>query len=81
MINCEEAARIVSEMKDRKVPLLQRGQMWFHLALCAMCRTYRRQLDMISQLSQRAGNAVMHSDGAPALSEGCKQRIKKNLTS
>lgn len=80
MLDCKETAKLVSEMKDRRVSLRQRIEVWFHLAACTLCRTYSKQIDLLTRFSRRAGNAVMKTDSGPKLSEDCKQRIKSRMT-
>jgi hypothetical protein len=54
-----------------------------HLAMCALCRGYRKNLDMLSLIAARAGDAVMsafgRTDGDLALSAASKQRIQDEL--
>jgi len=56
-----------------------------HLAMCALCRGYQKNLDMLSRIAARAGDAVMSklsfgaNDEDLVLSTSCKQRIKDEL--
>ena len=81
MMNCEEIAKLVSEQKDRKLPFHRRIGMRFHLGMCKMCRLYRRQLEMLSRISSRAGEMELSASGpsGPGLSEPAKERIRKHL--
>ncbi|MBU0498576.1 MAG: zf-HC2 domain-containing protein [Gammaproteobacteria bacterium] len=47
MLNCKEAARLVSEGMDRKLGLGERLSLGLHLALCRGCRHFRRQADFL----------------------------------
>lgn len=47
MLNCKEAARLMSEAQDRPVTP---GELWrlrLHLAFCRGCRAYRQQMDFL----------------------------------
>jgi len=79
MKNCQEVARLVSEMKDHPLPWRQRLTVWFHMAMCRMCVTYRRQLDLISRLSRGMGTLAAADAEDETLSPECKQRIRDAL--
>ena len=83
MITCQDAARLISEEKDHPLSLGQKLGLKMHLAFCALCRGYRKNLDMLSLIAARAGDAVMsafgRTDGDLALSTATKQRIKDEL--
>jgi hypothetical protein len=83
MITCQDAARLISEEKDHPLSLGQKLGLKMHLAMCALCRGYRKNLDMLSLIAARAGDAVMsafgRTDGDLALSTATKQRIKDEL--
>lgn len=83
MMNCEDAARLISESKDIDLPWHRKLGLRFHLALCKICRIYNAQMDMLSRISARAGELAGADPKAPAgpsLSHDCKNRIKKRLT-
>ena len=84
MITCQDAARLISEEKDHPLSLGQKLGLKMHLAFCALCRGYRKNLDMLSLIAARAGDAVMsafgRTDGDLALSMATKQRIKDELS-
>lgn len=83
MMTCAEASRLISERKDHPLTLRQRIGLRLHLAMCAMCRGYKKNLDMLSRIAARAGEAVMTSFGRTdddlALSGATKQRIREEL--
>jgi hypothetical protein len=79
-MNCQEVARIVSEMKDRPVSWRARLTVHLHLAMCRMCQTYRKQLDLISRVSRAAGDLVMDRSTSTTMSEDAKERIKQKLS-
>jgi hypothetical protein len=79
MMNCQEIAQLVSEMKDHPVTRRQRLSVWLHLTMCRMCATYRKQLDFISRLSRGMGDPVTTRGGDETLSPECKQRIRDAL--
>ena len=43
MISCKEATNYISQKEEGKLSLLQRWQLWRHLAVCRFCRLFNRQ--------------------------------------
>ena len=79
MMTCKEAAQLISESKDRKLPLRSRMGLRFHLVMCKLCMGYKKQLDLISHLSSRAGDAVMNASSG-GLTSDAKERLKERLS-
>jgi hypothetical protein len=85
MKSCKEIARLVSEQHDRQLPLRERLQVKLHLAVCALCRRFAKQIDFIGRLTRRAGEADPGSlvvEGAvyeETLSSDVKTRIKQEM--
>lgn len=80
-MTCKEAARLVSEKKDRDLPWYSRLKLRLHLAFCAACSHYRDHLEMISQISAAAGELFFKRPMPSSLAEvtplspAAKQRI------
>jgi len=79
MMTCKEAAQLISESKDRSLSLRTRIGLRFHLVMCGLCTKYHRNLDVLSRLSKRAGEAVMNASSA-GLSADAKKRMKERLS-
>ena len=83
MMSCEKAARMISEGKDRPLSFREKLGLRMHLAMCAMCRNYEKNLLMLSQIAARAGDAVMsafgRTDTSLALPSTSKQRMQNKL--
>jgi len=47
MIDCREAARLVSRAMDERLPLWQRLRLRLHLALCDACSNFSRQVRLL----------------------------------
>lgn len=43
-LSCREVTRLVSQMQDTPVPLLQRIKLRLHLAICDGCTRFERQV-------------------------------------
>ena len=44
---CNEAARRISEQHDAPLSGPARLGLWFHLAICAQCKRYSRQISLV----------------------------------
>lgn len=44
MLTCREAARLISDSMDRKLPLRQRVSLRIHLLMCKLCPRFREQI-------------------------------------
>jgi hypothetical protein len=66
-MRCLESARLLSERRDRALPLRKRVGLRAHLFLCALCRAYEKQLVAVCSIAHQAGiEASSHSPGLPA---------------
>jgi hypothetical protein len=85
MMTCKEAAQLISEERDHPLSFGQKFGLRMHLALCELCRGYKKNLEMLSSIAARAGEAVMTRlpiGGAEedlVLSAARKHRIKEEL--
>ncbi len=58
MMSCQEAAQLISEDRDRSLRFGEKMGLRFHLVFCALCRGYKKNLDLLSRIAARAGEAV-----------------------
>ncbi len=85
MMSCQEAAKLISEERDRSLRFGEMLGLRFHLVFCALCRGYQKNLALLSRIAARAGEAVMSrlqfgvGDEELVMSTSCKQRIKDAL--
>jgi hypothetical protein len=49
MLNCHDATRMISESQERRLGHMERVSLRLHLALCAACRRFERQLPLLRQ--------------------------------
>lgn len=73
-MRCLESARLLSERRDRTLPLRKRVGLRVHLFLCALCRTYEKQLIAVCSIAHQAG--AQPSSHSPALPPDRKQAIR-----
>jgi hypothetical protein len=76
-MRCLESARLISERRDRSLPLRKRVALRIHLLICALCRTYEKQIAAVCGVSRRAG--IEASSHSPSLPPHRKQSIQDAL--
>ena len=85
MLKCQEVGRLISEQRDRELPLSQRLGLRMHLMLCSLCRTFSKQLALLARFSKAAGESgpgslLAHGELLQeTLSLEAKSRIKASL--
>jgi hypothetical protein len=47
IIDCREAARLISQNADRPLPLARRLQLRLHLLICDACSNFSRQVQQL----------------------------------
>jgi hypothetical protein len=52
-LNCEQAARLLSENQDVELYWWERTGLRLHLLYCRYCKRYHQQLDLMRQLFRR----------------------------
>jgi len=74
-LNCKDAARLLSEKRDRRLSWRTRISLRFHMLACKMCQIYGAQLGAVSRVCQEVG--VRAEDNCPeCLSDEHKRRMK-----
>jgi hypothetical protein len=53
MMTCKEAAALMSQSMERKLGWTEHLGLRLHLAICAGCAHYRRQLDVLREACRR----------------------------
>jgi len=49
MLNCKQATRLLSDARERELRLGERVQLKLHLAICAGCANFRKQMDFLQR--------------------------------
>ncbi len=76
MLSCREAARLVSEGLDHKLPWTRRLSLRTHLMMCGACSLFRRQVEGLDRLARRRFGEFDLTEVDAALSPEVRQRIK-----
>jgi Putative zinc-finger len=81
MLSCKDAAALVSESLDRRLPLGQRIALRMHLIFCRFCRRFSRQVLFLKEVAGRVkkGKAGEESPVSDSLSAEAKEKIEQAL--
>jgi hypothetical protein len=78
---CRDAARLLSESMDHRLPLAERVGLRVHLLLCGLCRRYGRQLIFLRRLVEVFAK-IAETPATPVASEMSQEaraRIRERL--
>jgi len=82
VLNCRQAALLISQNIDRDLSLWRRMLLYVHLGVCRSCRVVRRQLTRIKDESRATGiredELVSHVD-RPGMPPEMRQKLKDRL--
>jgi hypothetical protein len=80
MLTCKDASQLMSQSFDRRLGLMERAGLRFHLLICKSCQVAYRQLDFLHQLCKKiAAESVDITLMQPGLSAAAKMRILQEL--
>lgn len=84
MLSCKEAASLVSQSLDERLPLWKRLQLHVHLWLCRMCRAFATSLRVLREgirYHLQMGQSPSEFPGEWQLSPASRERIKELVRS
>lgn len=80
MLTCKDASQLMSQSFDRRLGLMERAGLRFHLLLCKSCQLAYKQLDFMHQLCRRiAAEPADINSPQPGLSAEAEERILNEL--
>lgn len=78
-LSCKDAARLLSEKRDRRLPWRTRITLRLHMLACKMCKIYSAQHGVVSHVCKEAG--IRAEDMCPGeMSEERKRRMKEAIS-
>ena len=77
LIDCREATQLTSAELDRPLTRRERIRLSLHRLLCAPCRFYRRQLELLRNQAAK----LAESSPDVGLDEQARERIRTHLRS
>ncbi len=76
-INCKDAARLMSESKDRSLTFSERIGLFIHKHLCKPCVKFDEQIEHLHQMGKSIGDNI--NDSSARLNQIAAARIRKNI--
>jgi formate dehydrogenase maturation protein FdhE len=78
---CKNVAPLYSYALDRKLTLLERFRIRFHLLTCNACTSYLKNLNFMHDVFHTQAEQIESENLHVSLSQDAKERIKANLKS
>lgn len=80
MKSCQEIAQLVSESHDRRLSMMDRFHVRVHMMLCAVCRSFSKQISAMRRIVARMGrdDELGHFDRC--LSDDARARMRAVLS-
>jgi hypothetical protein len=80
MLSCRKASELASRSLDRPLTAGERITLTLHLAICGICRRYRRQIMFISRAAREMSRPGMDARAPETgLSETARQRCRRAI--
>lgn len=80
-ITCKDTSPVISEMLDHPVSSAKYWRARIHLAMCGVCRYYKTQLEIMTQLTQELASEDSPAKMDVIMSPKSKAELKKVLKS
>jgi hypothetical protein len=84
MLSCKDVSKRVSESLDYQLPFHERLGLWMHLAMCRLCRRFRKNMLHVHEVvreSVDANDTIDSSHKVVSLTDDARDRIKRKLKS
>jgi len=79
MMTCKDASHLVSEGQDRPLGFRERWSLRMHLWMCANCRRFARQLDLMRKAMRLPGWRAEDDVPGADLTPEARERIRNTL--
>lgn len=79
MLTCKDASRLVSEGQERKLGFRERLGLRLHLWMCAQCRRFERQIQLLRRALQRMAAQTDVEAQTTSLTPEARERIRKAI--
>ncbi|MBI1389844.1 MAG: hypothetical protein GC154_15500 [bacterium] len=79
MFSCKKASHLISASLDRGLTAGERFSLRFHLAICGMCRNFRKHVYFLHDMKDQWPTAAdsLHSD--ESLTDEARERIQNEI--
>lgn len=79
VLTCKDASHLISERQERPLTLRERLGLRLHLMICAYCRLYERQVDLMRRALRELGRRAGQDAAGHELTPEARERIRKAL--
>lgn len=79
MLTCKDASRLVSERQERKLGFRERLGLRIHLWMCAQCRRFEQQIQLLRRALQRISAQTDVEVQTTSLAPEARDRIRKAI--
>lgn len=76
MLSCKKAAALSSQALDRRLSMREQAALYVHVAVCRVCRSYRRQLKLIRAAAAQFEHRLAEGED---LDPVARERIRERL--
>lgn len=76
---CRHVSKLSSQEMDRRLSVRESLALRAHLAICSLCREYRRQLRLLRWVIRRRYAAAQNAKTSEKLSDAARTRMKLAL--
>lgn len=76
--SCKKVTELISESMENPLPLSKRILLWFHLAMCSLCRGFARDSQHLRSSVRHYGRSK-YKDRREVLSDEARERLKNLL--
>lgn len=74
--NCKKATFLIEKQQTGKIDLKERLELEYHLNICDMCTTFKKQSSVINQFVKKMFNPVKTQ---PKLDDQFKEQLQKRI--
>jgi hypothetical protein len=80
MLTCKDASQLMSQSIDRRLGLIERVSLKFHLLICNSCNVVDKQLEFLHKMCKRIAKQPADIDSTEiGLTNEARERILKEL--
>ena len=79
MFKCKDISLLISRSMDQKLPLRIRIGIKFHLMMCNLCLSYKKQLELVHKAILKFDTDKEEFFPVTQLPDQTREKIKKNL--
>ncbi len=79
MLTCKDASQLISERQERPLTLRERMGLRLHLLICAYCRLYERQVNLMRRALHELGRRIQEDAASAEFPPEARERIRKAL--